>query len=137
LHSIHKTIGEVHVVRSTLAIRCLFAVLIGFAVFSFSSIPSHVEGFDRNAGLETTAQDVLSGMSIVRSHSDFTSGSDTLASLESHHSELIEESEEKIFDSLDLPQPAEFVYPVRPGKIEIRLTTCHLSLSVVSLPLRC
>ncbi len=124
-------------VRSTLAIRCLFTVLIGFAVFSFSPISSHDVGFDHNAGLEAATHDVISGMTIARSHSDFTSGSDTITSLESHHSELIEESEEKTFDSLALPQPAEFVYPVIPGKIEIRLTSCHPSLSMVSLPLRC
>ena len=122
---------------STLSIRCWFAVLVGF-VFSFSAIPSASQlSFDPDPRTETVADSAFVVFEAVAPQLSFTNGTQPAAVLESHHSELIEESEEEVYESYDFPLPPFFATSGKCSKVHSSMISASATRSTVTLPLRC
>ncbi|MBI1323346.1 hypothetical protein GC170_09185 [bacterium] len=121
----------------TIPIRCWFTGLIGLAIFLSSILVPQDSG---NEARHQTVSVVRSGHAAI--HVDvaelaFTNDTNSSAVLESHHSELIEETEEKFFDSIAFPVSAFLSEWNTHSKTQIRVVSAYVRLSEVSLPLRC
>lgn len=124
-------------VCQAIPIRFWFTGLIGLAIFLSSIVLPQEAGFKADHhSVSVVRSDSVSIDSDVPDLS-FTNGTNTSVDLESHHSELIEESEEKIFASIAFPDSA-FLSPWSThSKVRTRIVSAYVRFSEVSLPLRC
>lgn len=120
-----------------IAIRCWLSALIGMAILFSSLLMPQSASFEGEHYLESSVHSVVGSIDSDGSGVAFSNGTHTSAILESHHSELIEETEEKFFDSIALPVSSYISAWSTHTKSQARVASANAMRSAVSLPLRC
>ena len=120
-----------------IAIRCWLSALIGMSILFSSLLMPQSASFEGDNYLEASVHSDLGSIDSNVSGVAFSNETNSSAILESHHSELIEETEEKFFDSIALPVSSYISAWSTRSKSQARFASSNSIRSALSLPLRC
>lgn len=121
----------------TIANRCWLSALIGMAIVVSSLLTPQKAAYEGDVHLKSCVSSDVRGLDSDIPDLAFSNESHTIPILESHHSELIEESEEKFFVSIALPVSTFISAWSAHSKLQVKFVSSNGLRSTVSLPLRC